>query len=360
VGLSAVAKRGLGGRVGGARIARTASNKLRASAASVVAIAFSAAMALGAHLSRATAAVMPPTLAPVARDSLVLVSASPTHVTMRNVDFHVAEGVLLRIAMLDGHMQSVKHGVVDFDDKRSYILNIDTGMVTLAPSDLSNLMNHFVFAYSGAPLSNLSVTVRGDQLGLKGTLHKGVDIPFDITSTVSLTPDQKMRIHPTKMRIFSVNGLTLMHALGLNLKKMVDVSKAKGVAVDGNDLILEPLVVLPPPTIRGHFVALRVEHGGLTQYFGPALDGAPSPSTSVPDTTLSNYMVYRGGTLHFGKLYMTDAELIVVDEDARDPFDFDNDHYQRQLIAGHSRTLPTLGLEVYMPDAAKLSRSGGP
>jgi hypothetical protein len=51
---------------------------------------------------------------------------------------------------------------------------------------------------------------------------------------------------------------------------------------------------------------------------------------------------------------MTDAELLVVDLDPETPFDFDNDHYQRQLIAGRSRTLPSLGLEVYMPDAARL------
>jgi len=279
---------------------------------------------------------------------------------MRNVDFHVGDGVLLRIAMLDGHMQSVKHGVVDFDDKRSYVLSLDTGAVALTPSDLTNLMNRYVFSYPGAPLSNLSVTVRGDQLGLKGTLHKGVDIPFDITSTVTLTPDEKLRIHPTRMRIFSVNGLALMRALGLNLKKMIDLSKAKGVTAEGNDLLMDPLVILPPPVIRGRLTLVRIERGAMTQYFGrPAAGAEPSPMT-LTDTTLSNYMVYRGGILHFGKLYMTDAELIVVDEDARDPFDFDNDHYQRQLIAGHSRTLPSLGLEVYMPDAAKLGRAGGP
>jgi hypothetical protein len=51
---------------------------------------------------------------------------------------------------------------------------------------------------------------------------------------------------------------------------------------------------------------------------------------------------------------MTEAEMFIVDESPSDPFDFDNDHYQRQLIAGHSRTLPNLGLEVFMPDAAKL------
>ena len=312
------------------------------------------------HVAAAVAPPRSPPPSPIGRDSLVLASGTPTHVTMRNVDFHVGDGVLLRIAMLDGHMLSEKHGVVDFDDKRSYVLSLDTGVVALTPTDLTNLMNRYVFAYPGAPLSNLSVSVRGDQLGLKGTLHKGVEIPFDITSTVTLTPDEKLRIHPTRMKIFSVNGLTLMRALGLNLKKMVDLSKAKGVSAEGNDLLMDPLIILPPPTIRGRPTQVRIERGVMTQYFGRTTSGsAPSPMT-LPDTALTNYMLYRGGTLHFGKLYMTDAELVVVDEDARDPFDFDNDHYQRQLIAGHSRTMPSLGLEVYMPDAAKLGRSGGP
>jgi len=53
---------------------------------------------------------------------------------------------------------------------------------------------------------------------------------------------------------------------------------------------------------------------------------------------------------------MTDAELFVVDLNEQTPFDFDNDHYHRQLVAGHSRTLPSLGLQVYMPDASAVGQ----
>jgi len=48
--------------------------------------------------------------------------------------------------------------------------------------------------------------------------------------------------------------------------------------------------------------------------------------------------------------------MMVVDLDQRDAFDFDNPRYQRQLIAGHSKTLPDLGLEVWMPEAKALGR----
>jgi hypothetical protein len=307
----------------------------------------------GLGLARASATTPAP-VAPtrVSGDSVPIIvgTPGPTRVMMRNVDFHQATGVLLHIRALDGEMSSVKSGVVDFDDKLSYILTVDTGHVTLAASDLTNLMNKYVFAYPGAPLKNLKVTLRGAALGLTGTLHKGVNIPFDITSSVSMTADEKMRLHPTKIKIFGVDGAALMRALGINLQKMLDLSKAKGIFVQGNDLLLDPLEILPPPRIKGRIVAVRVGADGLEQVFAPRGE-VRLGDLSVPDSTPHNFMLYRGGTLHFGKLFMTDAELFVVDLNERTPFDFDNDHYRRQLVAGHSRTLPSLGLEVYMPDA---------
>ena len=313
---------------------------------------------VGMGLARANATTAAPiTPAVVPRDSLPIIvgTPGPTRVVMRNVDFHQGTGVLLHIRSLDGEMSSVKSGVVDFDDKLSYILTVDTGHVTLAATDLTNLMNKYVFAYPGAPLKNLKVSLRGTSLGLTGTLHKGVNIPFDITSSVSMTADEKMRLHPTKIKIFGVDGAVLMRALGINLQKMLDLSKAKGIYVQGNDLLLSPLEVLPPPRIKGRIVGVNVGPDGLEQVFAPRAGALGFSDISVPDTAPRNYMLYRGGTLHFGKLFMTNAELFVVDLNEQTPFDFDNDHYQRQLIAGHSRTLPSLGLEVYMPDASALA-----
>jgi hypothetical protein len=146
-----------------------------------------------------------------------------------------------------------------------------------------------------------------------------------------------------------------MKALGLSLEKMMDLSKAHGVTVKGNDLFLDPLAILPPPQVRGRVSAVRLEGDQLVQTIGSLADSL-APHQSI-DPTVSNYMLYRGGTLHFGKLFMTNAEMLVVDADQRDAFDFDNPRYQRQLVAGHSKTLPSLGLEVWMPDAKKLGRA---
>ena len=275
----------------------------------------------------------------------------PTDVTMRNVDFHVGKDVVLRIRRLRGRMHG-RNGVVDFDDISSYVVDVSSAEVGLTGKDLSNLLNGHVFAYHNAPLSNLHVEVTRDGLRQTGTLHKGVDIPFDMTSAVSLTPDGRIQLHALHVAIFGVNGLALMKALGLSLEKMIDVSGAHGISVKGNDMFLDALALLPPPHIQGHITAVRIDGDQLVQTFGsPADSAAPSPPMD-PDVT--NFMLYRGGTLHFTKLWMEDAEMLVVDADPRTPFDFDNPDYRKQLVAGHSRTLPDMGLEVWMPDAGSL------
>jgi len=284
-------------------------------------------------------------------------SGGTTRVAMRHVDFHVADGVVLHVRRLDGEMHGVKDGIVDFDDPRSYETTIVSGEVALGGRDLTALMNDHVFAYRGAPLTHLHVELRDGLVRQTGTLHKGVDIPFELDAEPSLTPDGRIRLHPKRIRIFHVNGAALMRALGLSLQKMVDLSKAHGVAVDGNDLLLDATAVLPPPAIHGRLTSIRVVGDALVQQFGTAADSAAAAARplALPDPSAANYMYYRGGTLHFGKLFMVDAEMLVVDTDPRDAFDFDNPHYERQLVAGSSRTLPDLGLEVWMPDARALS-----
>jgi hypothetical protein len=284
-------------------------------------------------------------------------TSTPTRIAFRNVDFHIEEGLLLRIRFLDGRMHSLKHGVVDLDDKMSYVTDVDTGEVALAGADLTGLMNRHVFAYRGAPITGLRIDIRDNEIRQRGTLHKGVDIPFDINAKVDVTADGKIRLSPTRIRIFGVDGKALMRALGINLEKMIDVSRAKGITVHGNDMLLAPLEILPPPAISGRIVDVHVAGDKLVQVFGRSAGTQRADtvgSMDAPVVTARNYMYYRGGSLHFGKLFMTDAQMLVVDLDPADPFDFDNDNYQKQLVAGSSRTLPSLGLAVYMPDASKL------
>ena len=68
-------------------------------------------------------------------------------------------------------------------------------------------------------------------------------------------------------------------------------------------------------------------------------------------------MFYRGGVLRFGRLTMNDTDMRLIDADPTNAFDFSPDHYKGHLVAGYSKTTPSGGLLVYMPDFTKISKS---
>ena len=146
-----------------------------------------------------------------------------------------------------------------------------------------------------------------------------------------------------------------MRVFGLSLEKILDLSKAKGVRVSGNDFFLEPSKLLPPPAIEGRVTAVRVDGNELVQTFG-----VPSAATSlpIPDSDAPAYMFYRGGTLRFGKLLMLDADMQIVALRPAGFFGFDLDRYKQQLVAGYSKTLMDSGLLVYMASVETLSKKG--
>jgi hypothetical protein len=271
---------------------------------------------------------------------------------MRNVDFYVDRDIPLRIRRLHGTMRSIRGGPVLFDDKTSFVIRIETADVGLTAKDLSLLLNKYVFGYRGSPLSNLRITISGNGLIQKGTLHKVAALPFEMHAVLSATPDGRIRMHPTRTEIIGIKVDRLMKGLGLPLDKIIDLSKAKGATVRENDIYLDPVLILPPPRIEGRVSAVRIEPGQVVMTFGPETVAA----AHVPDSSAANYMYYRGGTLQFGKLIMLDADMLITELDPADAFQFDLDRYKPQLIAGYSRTLESGGLKVWMRDIGKLKR----
>jgi hypothetical protein len=85
------------------------------------------------------------------------------------------------------------------------------------------------------------------------------------------------------------------------------------------------------------------------------------PATDTSAARVSPTSANARGTLRFGKLMMLDAEMQIVDLRPSGFFGFSLDRYQEQLVAGYERTLPDMGLLVYMLGVEKLgSASGAP
>lgn len=271
----------------------------------------------------------------------------PVQAAMQHVDFHVDATIVLRMSHLRGQLLPRRAGTpVIFDDKNSFILAIDSARISVSARAMADLLNRYVFGYPGAPLRGLSITVEGRQLKQRGRMN---GMPFSILSDVRTTAAGEIRLTPVRIKAFGVPVTSVMRLLGMRLARMLDLRKAHGIRVEGNDLVIDPTAILPPPLTRGHLAAIELHDSTMVQIFRPAR-GPALPPLAPPDSTARNYMYFREGSLRFGVLTMTPADLLIVDGDPSDPFEFFLDRYLDQLVAGFSRNTRSGGLITTMPD----------
>src|SRR6266404_1034923 len=262
-----------------------------------------------------------------------------THEVMKNVNFHADDLVVYDIRTIRGSLlPRYRNKPPIFDDKRSFILNIDSAVIGIRMDTLANLMNSYVFAYPGAPLKNFHFSIEGNQLKATGSVHKIADLPFEIKGNLSATPDGKIRVHPTSIKTAGLPVKGFMHLFGVELDEVIKARQARGLKMDDNDLILDPEHMTPPPLIRGKVTAVQIVGDEVIMVFGASKSLSEVEIARLANSRSGgNYLYYRGGTLRFGKLTMTNADVKIVDTNPKDPFDFSIDHYNQQLVAGYSK-----------------------
>jgi hypothetical protein len=278
-------------------------------------------------------------------------TARPVQVAMRNVEYHYTPDTSVHIVFLHGELFPTKPPqIVIFDDRESFSLVMAYSEIAMSCNSLANILNQRVFAGDDAPIKSVSIQSKGSALVIRGKLHKKGSIPFETTGTLSPTPDGRIRLHAEKVTAAHLPVKGLMDLLDLDIAALINTNKVRGVAVEKDDLLLDPQEILPLPRIQGKVTAVRIQGNEIIETFGRKQDSNFNPVIS------GNYMAYRGNELRFGKLTMHDTDMVLLDMDPQDPFDFFLDHYVDQLVAGYSKTTPTFGLRVYMRDYNKLKR----
>ncbi len=280
-------------------------------------------------------------------------TAQPVSVDFQNVNFHLGAGAMLEVRRLQGALMPTRPDAPpSFDDLKSYTLRIDAGEIAMQPASLTAVLNNFVFKYEGAPISNVEVSIENGQVKQKGTLHKGVGVPFTILADMTVTPDGRIRLHPTSVKAAGLPTGGLMKLFHLELDNLIKSNRARGFEIEGNDFLLIPDRLIPEPRISGHLTSVRIEGNRIVEVFG-------TKPAHAADKVAKNYMYYRGGLLRFGKLTMHDTDLRLVDADPTDPFDFSPSEYLTQLVAGYSKSLPNGGLRTFMPDLDQTAKPKG-
>jgi len=286
----------------------------------------------------------------------VTASKPPVEVEMRNVDLHLTPDISLHIRHLRGRFIAEGSRQAPYlDDPRSYSVTVDTGEVAIDLASLNAVMTR-TLGQGRSNVRNLQVSIDEDgRLRQKGVVKKAISVPFNVKASVSATPDGRIRVHSESVKGFGVPVNPLLKAFGIEMDDLLKVEPGHGVSVEGNDLLLDPSSLLPPPAMHGKVTAVRIERDMLVQSFG---SGAPQPMS--PKATAKNYIYWRGGQLAFGKLTMSDTDLELVDEDPSDPFDFSVDRWNEQLVAGFSKITTDRGLKAHMPDYNDLQQNKRP
>lgn len=286
-------------------------------------------------------------------------TSDPVEVQMRNVNFRFARDISFEIRNLRGQLRSTKPGVpVTFDDPGSFMIEIASAEVAVTPQSLAALMNSYVFADTGGSIKNVSVSIHGDRLVERGIIHKGFDLPFEIESTLSASPDGSIRVHAEKIKSAHVSIKGLLHLFGDDLSKLLRDRASRGLRIVGDDMLLDPRTLTPSPHLAGRITRVSTVGGKVVQVFDSGRDRSPLN----PPVRATAYIYQRGGVLRFGKLTMNDADLEIVG-DHPGFFDFFQKNYAQQLVAGYSKTTVTSGLVAHMIDYSRVptraNRGGG-
>lgn len=267
-------------------------------------------------------------------------------IEMKNVELRMADGIKLEVRQAKGRLVALSNSKpVTLDDVNSFRMDVDSATMAIGMESLAQVLNAYVFAYEGAPLKKVSAEVKDGRLVLKGTMHKVTDLPFELEGSLSATPDGNIQVHADHFKSVHIPFKGLLHLFGEDLSKLVNVHEARGVRMEGDNIILYPSRMMPPPHINGKVTAARVEGESVVEVFG----GGQAAGFTLPEKA-TNFMYHRGGVLRFGKLTMSDTDLEIIDENPGTPFDFSLQDYNRQLVAGYSKNTASHGLVVHMPD----------
>ncbi|PYR57073.1 MAG: hypothetical protein DMF85_14790 [Acidobacteria bacterium] len=228
---------------------------------------------------------------------------------MRRVALHVADGVVLQVASLDGEFVSrVASTPPVFDDPRSYTLKLRDADITMDAEALTNLLRQRAFASPKSPVHDVDVRIEGNAMRVKGKLRKGIDVPFSMTAEVSTTPEGLMRLHGASLKTAGVPVKGLLDLLGVNLDDLAKMPAGSGIRAEQDDLLIDATAILPPPATEGRLQRLQVRDGAVQMHMTGTASPPPRPRT-LPVPSARNYLYFYGGTIRFGKLTMTDADM---------------------------------------------------
>ena len=278
-----------------------------------------------------------------------LPSQGNTYAVMRNVFLRMDPELGVLVKNLEGQLVPKRSGdPVIFDDVRSFVTKVARAEIIIDDKNITHLKNNYTFNFPDSPIKEVNVEFLPGRLRMSGKLKQVIWVPFSMEGQISPTPDGKLKLVPDEIRTAGIPVTSLLKFIGLTTSKLISVSAERGLSFSGNDVILDPELLFPPPKRQGRVVALGVSQGQMRIVFN---SGNRVPQRQMPDPGAANFMhVYGGQLLVMNELHRG-SEMQMVDMKPSNAFEFYMGQYREHLKAGYVKVANDKGsLITLMPD----------
>lgn len=272
-------------------------------------------------------------------------------IEMSNVLFRYTDQITVLISSLRGKLVPTKGYLLpDFNHPDSFVIEVESSQISMTTEQLAALMNGRLLSSPKAQIKAVRILSEGDRLQIKGTMKKGLHIPFTAEAQVSLSGDNRIRFEIQQMKAGPAPIKGVMEAFGLQVEDLVSQKGMTGIAIDHDSFLVDPQTAFPFPQLKAKLTRVQVIGNKVI-----ITSGAGSPKLgSQPHR---NFIALRGGNLRYGREEMHDVDLVLYDSTPEDPFDFFLGEYVRQFQSGYVKVTESMALRGYVRDFAKIGRA---
>lgn len=271
----------------------------------------------------------------------------------RNVDFYLDDEVGYHIKHLKAVLEPVKAGEpVNFDDPDQYVIHILSGEVLIRPKDLDALFNNYLLTYEPRSLASVENHTSKDTLEvtvsarLFGFIPPVGGLPTKLSGPIKIADNNWLVYTPNSVTQFGMPLKSAISAAQLSLATLTPFDR-KGVKLKGNQLLMDPETVFPPPKYKiDKLTGADLSDEGLTLTFGS--DTSDAGYIDPPEPT-DSYIWLQSGDARFYSTLLVNANLQLMG-DSDKPLHFHLYHYRAQSAAGTIHSNRNGALIVRVPN----------
>gem|GEM_PF-2696121 len=289
------------------------------------------------------------------KKAIYATGGGPVNLKISGMLIRVTPQIQLYVDSLHAQIFSVgKNPTVFLDDPTAYSVRIQEGNVRISGRTMEYIFNSVVFGKDQNLVRNITIQFpetsqkKSIPIRIKGEMNMVVWIPFLLEGRIFFDKLSGFIV----VEILNINTMgnpyagNIMEQFGMNIEVLMAKSTAKGIQFKKNRFFISPLALLPPPSMEGKILQLatNAEENSMSISFSSS---GKSPQNRIKG---KNFLSLSGGSSAFGNIRMSPADLLLLDADPSDEFDFSLRDYRQALVKSTSRIKDSGGVIVLFPD----------